>query len=77
MEYNLSGTSFSGGTVLSQGYTIGSNQGSVPISIDRENVFKYQLEREPFADTPYEFTVVIKSDSNSSETYASINWEEI
>ena len=77
VEYNLSGTSFSGGTVLNQGYTIGSNQGSVPISIDRKNLFKFQLEREPFANTSYEFTVVIKSDSDSSEAYASINWEEI
>jgi len=77
VQYNLSGTSFSGGTVLAQGFAVGSNQGSTPISVNRQNLFKYQLEREPFTNTPYEFTVVVSVDSGSSDVIASINWEEV
>jgi len=77
VQYNLSGTSFSGGTVLAQGFAVGSNQGSTPISVNRQNLFKYQLEREPFTNTPYEFTVVVSVDSGSSDVAASINWEEV
>ena len=77
VQYNLSGTSFSSGTVLAQGFAVGSNQGSTPISINRQNLFKYQLEREPFTNTPYEFTVVVTADSSSSNVVASINWEEV
>jgi len=77
VQYNLSGTSFSGGNVLAQGYVVGSNQGSTATAVDRTNLFKFQLEREPFTPTPYEFTVVVNVDSGSSDVVASINWEEV
>lgn len=77
VQYNLSGTSFSGGNVLAQGYVVGSNQGSTATAVDRTNLFKFQLEREPFTSTPYEFTVVVNVNSGSSDVVASINWEEV
>ena len=77
VQYNLSGTSFSGGNVLAQGYVVGSNQGSTATAVDRTNLFKFQLEREPFTSTPYEFTVIVTVDSGSSEVVAAIDWEEI
>ena len=77
VQYNLSGTSFSGGSVLAQGYVVGSNQGSTATAVDRTNLFKFQLEREPFTSTPYELTVVVSVDSGSSDVVAGIDWEEV
>jgi hypothetical protein len=77
VQYNLSGTSFSGGNVLAQGYVVGSNQGSTATAVDRTNLFKFQLEREPFTPTPYELTVVVTADSGSSDVVAAIDWEEV
>ena len=77
VQYNLSGISFSGGNVIAQGYSVGSNQGSTATAVDRTNLFKFQLEREPFTPVPYEFTVVVSVDSGSSDVAASINWEEV
>tara|TARA_E500000318_G_scaffold21086_1_gene21587 strand:- start:4738 stop:6018 length:1281 start_codon:yes stop_codon:yes gene_type:complete len=77
VQYNLSGTSFSGGNVLAQGYVIGSNQGSTATAVDRTNLFKFQLEREPFTSTSYELTVVVSVDSGSSDVVAAIDWEEV
>jgi hypothetical protein len=77
VQYNLSGTSISGGSILVQGYTVGSNQGPNIVSVDRTNLFKFQLERNSFLPTSYEFTVVVSADSSSSEVVASIDWEEV
>jgi len=77
IQYNLSGASFSGGNVLAQGYVIGSNQGSTATAVDRANLFKLQLEREPFTPTPYEFTVVVTTDNAGADVVAAIDWEEI
>ena len=77
IQYNLSGASFSGGNVLAQGYVVGSNQGSTATAVDRANLFKFQLEREPFTPTPYEFTVVVTTDNAGADVVAAIDWEEI
>ena len=77
VEYNLSGTSISGGVTLANGFTVGSNQGSTVVSVGRENLFKYQLERDPFVPEPYELTLVVSVDSGSSSVLASIDLEEV
>jgi hypothetical protein len=77
VQYNLSGTSISGGVTLANGFTVGSNQGSTVVSVGRENLFKYQLERDPFVPEPYELTLVVSVDSGSSSVLASIDLEEV
>lgn len=77
VQYNLSGTSISGGVTLANGFTVGSNQGSTVVSVGRENLFKYQLERDPFVPAPYELTLVVNVDSGSSSVLASIDLEEV
>lgn len=77
MDYNITGTSFSGGRVLASGFMNGSNQGSTPVDILKEALFKFQLERNGLTSTPYELTLVVASDAAGADVYASMDWEEI
>lgn len=77
VEYNTSATSISGGRIVASGYTNGSNQGSSPVSLLKEALFKFQLERNGLTNTPYELTLVVASDTNAASVYASFDWEEI
>jgi hypothetical protein len=77
VEYNISGTDFSGGRVLASGYTNGSNQGSTPVDILKEALFKFQMERNGLTSTPQEVTLVATSGANGAQMFASIDWEEI
>lgn len=78
VEYNLSGTSSSGGRILAQGYFQAANQGSPSIDILKEALFKFQLERDGLTNTPYELTVLVAANSSTgSAALASMDWEEI
>ena len=77
VEYNLTGTSFAGGRILASGWTSGSNQGSSPVDILKEALFKFQLERNGLTSSPYELTLVAATDSAGADIYASMDWEEI
>ena len=77
VEYNTTATSITGGRIVASGYTNGSNQGSTPVSLLKEALFKFQLERNGLTNTPYEMTLVVSSDTNGADVYASFDWEEI
>ena len=77
VEYNITGTSFTGGRTLASGFLNGSNQGSTPVDILKEALFSFQLERNSFTSTPYELTLVASADTNGADMYASMDWEEI
>jgi hypothetical protein len=77
VEYNLTGTSFTGGRILASGFFNGSNQGSTPVDILKEALFAFQLERNSFTSTPYEITLVVTSDAAGADVLASMDWEEI
>ena len=77
VQYNLSGASFSGGTLLTEGYIASFRQGTVATAVSRGNLFKFQLERDSFTSTPYEFTVVLTTDTAGADIVAAIDWEEI
>jgi hypothetical protein len=77
VEYNLTGTSFSGGRILAQGYSSASNQSSNPVDILKEALFKFQLERDGFANTAYELTLVAAGSTTNASLHASVDWEEI
>jgi hypothetical protein len=76
VEYNITGTSFSGGRVLGSGYTSSSNQSSSTVDILREALFKFQLERDTFTSTAFELTLAVASDGGGS-IFASLDWEEV
>jgi len=77
VEYNISGTSFTGGRILASGFFSVSNQGSTQVDILKEALFKTQLERNGLTSTPFELTVVVASDSINDTVLASMDWEEI
>jgi hypothetical protein len=77
VEYNITGTSFTGGRVLASGYTQGSNQGSSTIDILKEALFANQLERNGLSGTPFELTITAAASSNSATILASMDWEEV
>ena len=76
VEYNITGTSFTGGRILAQGFTSASNQYSSSVDILKEALFKFQLERDSFTSTPYEITVVAASNGTNHKIYAALDWEE-
>lgn len=77
VEYNLTATSYTGGTVLEQGFIITSNQSSASPSLE-DYPFKFQLERNTLTSPPtyYEFIIAVSATSAGSVA-CSVNWEEI
>lgn len=76
VEYKIGGGTINGGRVLASGFLNASQQGSVPVDILKEALFKFQLERDGLTGTPYELTLVCSA-SISADIFASVDWEEI
>jgi hypothetical protein len=77
VEYNRTGTSFSGGRILASGFLGTSNQSSAGVDILKEALFKSQLERNGLTGTPFELTLVVAASSNNASVLASLDWEEV
>lgn len=78
VEYNITGTSFTGGRILASGFLNSSNQGSPNLDVLKEALFKFQLERNNLTKTPFEITLVAATDTtNGSGIFSSMDWEEI
>jgi hypothetical protein len=79
VEYNITGTSFTGGRILASGFFSSTNQGSTQVDILKEALFKTQLERNGLTSSPFELTIVLASDvgGGGGSVLASMDWEEI
>jgi hypothetical protein len=77
VEYNLTGTSFTGGRILASGYFTATASTSVSVDILRAALFSNQLERDGLTGTPYEFTVILAAGTNNETVFASMDWEEV
>jgi hypothetical protein len=79
VQYNISGTSFTGGRILASGFFSATNQGSTQVDILKEALFKTQLERNALTSTPFELTIIVASDvgGGGGNVLASMDWEEI
>jgi len=77
VEYNLTGTATTSGRILAQGYFSSTNQSTAGVDILKEALFKFQLERDGLAATPYELSLVITASVATSNVHASMDWEEI
>lgn len=77
VEYNITGTSFSGGRILASGFLGTSNQSSAGVDILKEALFKSQLERNGITGTPFELTLIVAASANNASVLASLDWEEI
>jgi hypothetical protein len=79
VDYNITGTSFTGGRILASGFFSATNQASTQVDILKEALFKTQLERNALTSTPFELTIVVASDvgGGGGNVLASMDWEEI
>ena len=77
VDYNITGTSFSGGRTLASGFITSTTQASVNLDILKEALFSFQLERNSFTSTPFEITLVASASTNTELIYASMDWEEV
>jgi hypothetical protein len=77
VEYKLAGGSVAGGKILASGFTGATNQSISPVDILKEALFKFQLERNSFANTAYELTLVASASTNGADMYGSMDWEEV
>jgi hypothetical protein len=77
VEYNLTGTSFTGGRILASGYFTATASTSVSVDVLRAALFSNQLERDGLTGTPYEFTLNLAAGTNNETVFASMDWEEI
>lgn len=78
VEYNITATgySLSDGEILAAGYSVGSNQGSTVSTLERANLFEYQLERNTFTSTPFEMILIASTDNAGADVLASLGWQE-
>ena len=77
VEYNLTGSSFTGGRILASGFFTATANTSVSVDILRAALFNNQLERDGLTGTPYEFTVILAAGTNNETAFVSMDWEEI
>jgi len=77
VEYKVDAATYTGGRILAQGYFNASQQGSTPVDILKEALFKFQLERDGLTKTPYELSLICSSDSAGASLFGSLDWEEI
>jgi hypothetical protein len=78
VQYNSNVTStMSGGDELISGYLTSTVQGGASILNLGEGIFKYQLERNTFANTTTTLTVAVTCDTATVNCAASISWEEV
>ena len=80
IEYNITGTSFTGGTVVHSGFFNASNQGTTMSGLDRAGLFDHQLTRNSFTGITNELTLCVAANTiggGGSNILANMDWEEI
>jgi hypothetical protein len=77
VQYNIAGTGISGGVTVAKGFISSSNQSSSQIHLPKGEMFKFQLERNSFTNTPSEFILAISASTDNETAYGSLDWEEI
>ena len=77
VEYNLTGTSFTGGRIIASGYFTATASTSVSVDILRAALLSTQLERNSLTETPFEFTLIMAAGTNNESVFGSMDWEEI
>jgi len=77
VEYSLIGTAVTGGRILASGFFTSTSQGTAPIDILREALFKFQLERNGLTGTPEALVLQVSASTNNELVHGSLDWEEI
>ena len=76
VEYNLAPTSLVSGTLADSSFLITSNQSSAAPSLS-QTPFRYQLSRNTFTGTCFEFVIMAATTGTNQDVYGSIGWEEL
>lgn len=76
VEYNLSPTALVSGDIAEQTFLNSSNQSS-QAPVQQAFSFSYQLERDPFTATAYEYVIMAATTGTNQDVYASVEWQEI
>jgi hypothetical protein len=77
VDYNITGTSVSGGRVISSGFFSSTTNTGSSVSLFKDSMFKFQLERNTFTSTPFEMILSVTASQNNSKVFASLDWEEV
>jgi len=77
IEYNYVANTITGGTLLQQGFLGITNQSSSDITLGKDSLFTYQLQRNSFTSTPEDMTLAMQGGTNSDTGTGSIDWEEV
>lgn len=77
VEFNRTITSFTGGRVVAAGFVSGSVQGNAPVDLSRDELFKYQLQRDGLAGNAVELTLLAAGSGNNANAFAAMNWDEV
>lgn len=76
VQYNLAPTALVSGDIVEQSFINSTNQSS-GAPTQEIFTFTYQLEREPFTGTPYEYVIMMATTGTNQDVYASIEWQEM
>ena len=76
VQYNLAPTALVSGDIAEQSFINSTNQNSAAPT-QEAFTFTYQLEREPFTGTPYEYVITMATTGTNQDVYASVEWQEI
>jgi hypothetical protein len=76
VQYNLAPTALVSGDIAEQSFINSSNQ-TAGAPTQEVFTFEYQLERDPFTNTPYEYVIMMATAGTNQDVYASIEWQEI
>lgn len=76
VQYNLAPTAVVSGTIADESFIITSNQTSTAPS-NQGYGFVFQLERDSFTPTMYEYVLTAATTGTNQDVYASIQWEEV
>ena len=78
VQYQSNATAtLSGYTELDSGYATSTVQGGGSITVSGADMFKYQLERDRFANTTTPLSLIITAQKNASNAAGSLTWMEI
>jgi len=80
VEYNITGSSFAGGSIIHSGFFNATNQGTTMSGLDRSGLFDHQLARNGLTGVPFEFTLCVAANTvggGGSDILGHIDWDEI
>lgn len=78
VQYNSNASAtLSGGTTLTAGYLTSTVQSGGSLIVLDNDIFRYQLERNSFANTTTTLTLAVTSDTATVNAAGSMSWEEV